>query len=86
LDSDLHNSKLVADVNQAARLNADKLGELYDSELTTLINQHCPVSGVRRRRPLLPHDSTLAFVRAECIQECWNATTDTQVYDADTWA
>ena len=42
-ESDLSKSKLVTGLDQLASLSVDELAEVYDSELVSLIDKHCPV-------------------------------------------
>ena len=48
-ESDLNKSKLVTGLDQLASLSVDDLAEVYDSELVSLIDKHCPVVKTRCR-------------------------------------
>jgi len=48
-ESDLSKSRLVAELDQLTSLSVDELAEVYDSELVSLIDKHCPVVKMRCR-------------------------------------
>ena len=60
-ESDLCKSRLVAGLDQLSDLSADELVDIYDNELTALIDKHCPVVKVRCRKGRLA-----PWLDAEC--------------------